>query len=466
MATRLHLDVLESRSVPAVFGYSVSSDNESDDLFRIDMETGDAVDVGPVGFPSVEALAFQPGTGVLFGVDDSLDQLVTIDLATGAGTLVGDLGLDVSDVGLSFDPAGNLFLSSDGEQNLYAVDPATGAATLVGPLGQPVTGLTYGQGTLFGLGGDDFDSLFDNLVRIDAATGAATPVGPLGLSVDDGGLDFDETGVLWGLRDSFEEVQIFTIDPATGAATIVATTLGGFESLAIAAPVLPDAPPPPPGEEPPPEPAPLDPCDGSVRDVGVVQALFCKILEREVDPESLDGYNRRLAGGESVASVADEIWNSPEHRHLQARAYFQTLLGREPTGEEEAQHAIYLSKHGEQEYLAEFFGSDLYRAEHSGDDAWLAGVYEFALGREPDAGAQAYLADLSSGARSHKDVAREILQSDESEARFLRDAYSKYLERGAGGGEIESYHLATEAFSFHDLAIGILGSQEFIDLAT
>lgn len=237
------------RASAAPTAYSVRSDLD-DQLYQIDLATGVATAIGPVGFADVEGLSFNCA-GILFGVDDITDQLVTINLVTGAGTAVGPLGISVNplienDFGLTFDAGGNLWLSTDSPQNFYSINPATGAATLVGPQGQPVTGLAGSAGgVVYGLGGD----LTNNLVTLNTATGAATIVGPLGGAVSpllDGGIDFDAGGILWGLGDPTPGIgnpgEIFTINAATGAATLVATptigglAAGGFEGLAIANP--------------------------------------------------------------------------------------------------------------------------------------------------------------------------------------------------------------------------------------
>ncbi len=213
----------------APIGYAIQSDGD-DQLYSIDLATGVATAIGAVGFTDVEGLTFQPGTGVLFGVDDISDQLITIDLATGAGTAVGSLGVTFTDMGLAFDAAGNLWMATDIPETFYSIDPLTGAATAVGAQGQRVTGLAADGLTLYGLGGDRAN----NLVEIDPTTGAATSIGALGagLNITDGGIAFDGSGVLWGLEDNG---NIFSIDVATGAATVQASTLSDFEGLAIQA---------------------------------------------------------------------------------------------------------------------------------------------------------------------------------------------------------------------------------------
>ncbi|MCJ7619706.1 MAG: PEP-CTERM sorting domain-containing protein [Anaerolineae bacterium] len=226
-----------------VIGYSIDSD-ASDYLWRINLNSGVATRIGYTGYSDIESLSLSPG-GVLYGVDEVTRQLVTCSLSTGACAGVGSLVLGFfQDTGLSFDSSGGLWMSTDEPSpfNFYRLDPTSGAATLIGAQGQEVTGLAFGNGVLYGLGGDNHD----NLVIMNRTTGAATPVGPLAtVRLMDGGIDFDGEGVLWGISDPQNTAavpsQVFTINTATGAATFVATVTkssgtpppGGFESLAI-----------------------------------------------------------------------------------------------------------------------------------------------------------------------------------------------------------------------------------------
>jgi hypothetical protein len=226
-------------------GYSIRSDGndrQDDFLFAIDLKTGVATPIGPTGFEDVEGLTFDRACKNLFGVDDVTDRLLSCDTETGACHQVGNLGVDITDTGLAYGSDLQLYMSTDAPKNptlLYRIDPATGAATAVGDQGQEVTGLAANTTGIFGLGGDGRN----NLVRINPVTGAATSIGPLkAVAPRDGGLDFDADGVLWGIEDSGlrNASRIFTVDPETGTATVVATVhlengtaLGGFESLAV-----------------------------------------------------------------------------------------------------------------------------------------------------------------------------------------------------------------------------------------
>jgi hypothetical protein len=227
-----------------VIAYAIDSD-ATDSLWSIVLNTGVATRIGFTGFSDIESLSFS-AAGLLYGVDEGTKQLVTCGLSSGHCTAVGSLMLDYfEDTGLTFDASGGLWMSTDEPPPFYfyRLNPATGRATQVGAMGQEVTGLTFGNGVLYGLGGD----YRDNLVIVDRATGSVTSVGPLGaVTLIDGGIDFDSKGVLWGISDPEDTTdtvpsQVFTINTSTGAATVVATVtnssdgrpLPGFESLAV-----------------------------------------------------------------------------------------------------------------------------------------------------------------------------------------------------------------------------------------
>lgn len=93
--------------------------------FRID-ETNGAVDrisgFGLAGFYLVRGLAFDPNSGVLYGVDNGNKVLIAIDPITGKASAIGELGsLNVSD--LAFDTNSNvLYGVDDRERELVAFD--------------------------------------------------------------------------------------------------------------------------------------------------------------------------------------------------------------------------------------------------------------------------------------------------------------------------------------------------------
>lgn len=248
-------------------GYSVNSrGNDRDDqrvnaLWRINLNTGQAEYVGWTSFIDLEALAFSPDNQ-LFGADDDSNTLVRVSTTTGLAQPVGGaanrhntalLPLDRKlDFGMSFTCDGELFVVSDVERSLFRANVETGALTLVGTsgaLGAPITDIAVRGDEVFGIGvGLDTSGLSaaPNLYRIDLQAPSAELIGPLGPAAapyNNAGLSFDADGNLWAVTDRRAvggqdlSSQILRINPETGAATLVAETLVGLESLAIGPPV-------------------------------------------------------------------------------------------------------------------------------------------------------------------------------------------------------------------------------------
>ena len=194
-------------------------------LYRIDESRGAATLVGDTGFDRFNGLAFR-NDGVLFGYRGGA--LYSINSTSGAATQVGLLGINSPEGGLAFDPiSGVLFgVSSTLTDTLLTIDPRTGLATAVGPLGsagRDVSGLAFdSRGTLYGAAFRDNNA--DNLVTINTTTGAAATIGPLGTNQGPaagssvGGLEFDpESGILY----YSEGINLYTVNPSTGAASVI-----------------------------------------------------------------------------------------------------------------------------------------------------------------------------------------------------------------------------------------------------
>ncbi|MGY6553614.1 MAG: hypothetical protein ACXIUM_03730 [Wenzhouxiangella sp.] len=248
-------------------GYSVNSrGNERDDrrvnaLWRINLTTGQADYVGWTSFIDLEALAFSPDNQ-LFGADDDSNTLVRVSTTTGLAQPVGGPGnrhntgllpLDRKlDFGMSFSCEGELFVVSDVERSLFRGSLESGSLTLVGnsgALGVPITDIAIRGDEVFGIGvGLDGAGLSaaPNLYRIDLQAPSAELIGPLGAAAapyNNAGLSFDAAGNLWAVTDRRAVAgqdlpsQILRINPDTGAATLVAETIVGLESLAIGPPI-------------------------------------------------------------------------------------------------------------------------------------------------------------------------------------------------------------------------------------
>jgi hypothetical protein len=190
--------------------------------------------------------------------------LVLVDAATGVQTVVGSTGIHVTDIGgLEFDAAGTLWFygktaehdCENGAPCLYRIDPETALATFVGQEVTPTPGF------IGGLTRACVDPLYTNFIEsapedgeadagrvpsalspegvaatqvglgilsnLDTATAQLGEIGGLGGTTSAGGLAFAQDGTLWAIVASAlappRTYSSATIDPSTGAVTLVAT---------------------------------------------------------------------------------------------------------------------------------------------------------------------------------------------------------------------------------------------------
>lgn len=130
------------------------------------------------------------------------------------------------------------FLMPPVPSELRTIDLMTGVVTTVGPTG--VTGEHDFEGLDFSPSGELFASEDSggDIYRINVATGAATLVGNTGLDfLGNSGLAFRSDGTLFLITDGGGEdgARLYTVNTATGAATVVGDlTLDTLSSIAFA----------------------------------------------------------------------------------------------------------------------------------------------------------------------------------------------------------------------------------------
>src|SRR6266478_887964 len=119
---------------------------------------------------------------------------------------------------------GSTILGPTGTSSLYRVDSSTGAATLIGSIGYSRVGsLDFDStGTLYGVG-TPLGQTNVVLLKIDPTTGAGTQVGGLGTPPNTGVADVSFRNAD-GMLFAYQGGSIYTIDKATGLATVVGNT--------------------------------------------------------------------------------------------------------------------------------------------------------------------------------------------------------------------------------------------------
>jgi hypothetical protein len=230
--------------------YAVDWDvnNRNSSLYTLNTTTGAATLIGSTTVARLIGLA-ESSSGTLYSVNESdvsatSSNLYTINPSTGAATLVGALGVAVAEGDLAFDPAtGQLYVANALTDQLLRVNTTTGAATVVGNFGTPgrdVSGMTFTNGTAYGLALNDANP--DTIVTINTTTGAATTVGQTGTSLGVlAALTHDSSSGLnymGGPLSNFgTNTELYTVNLTTGAATPVTAITGVTFSLSGLAPI-------------------------------------------------------------------------------------------------------------------------------------------------------------------------------------------------------------------------------------
>jgi hypothetical protein len=149
-------------------------------LFEIEPCTCQSTKLGQFNHSGIYGIAPDDGED-LFGISANADSLVRIDSETGETTEIGPLGISIYTHGATwFDDEDLIYAVKGGASELYTVDPDTGSAELVAPLS--VNFVTVGlemhpeSGMLYGCTSDAI------LYQVDPNDGQATEVGPMGVN--------------------------------------------------------------------------------------------------------------------------------------------------------------------------------------------------------------------------------------------------------------------------------------------
>jgi hypothetical protein len=217
---------------------------------------------------SLVGIDFRPATGELYAVatSESGDRVVAIDIDTGAVTAVtpGFLASAIpgSYFGIDFSPVVDRLRVVSNLNSNVRLNPTSGVVAGID------SSLEYAAGDLFEGANPDavhiaytnsyagatsttvfaIDAGTDSLVRVGSVdgtpvspnSGQLTTIGPLGVSATgSGGFDIDpETGFGWAALRVAGVSQLYSINLATGAATLVGSigSGGDFDGLAVPEP--------------------------------------------------------------------------------------------------------------------------------------------------------------------------------------------------------------------------------------
>jgi len=222
----------------------------------VDQSTAAFSLVGSTGRPGITSLAFG-NFGVLYGVDCSDTTpgdpcwLLTIDPSTGLESseigqfTIAGVGANPWVMDLAVDPTTNLLWGMDFQRGLVKINKNTAEVTLVGAL--PV-GIQEGAGIAITPDGklyaaqSDGNTVFWELSKTDASVVNTIAFSPAGIQSAAGLGARPSDGLLFANERRGAGGKLYTIDPTTGAVTVIGTPSEALSDVAFfvrAVPMLP-----------------------------------------------------------------------------------------------------------------------------------------------------------------------------------------------------------------------------------
>jgi len=215
-------------------------------LYDINPATGAATNPRSLGVGW--ALAFSPA-GILYGITQpggtpASNMLYTVNPATGAATAVAPANPGIGVEGdMAFDYTTGILYAINGGGSLYTVNTSNGLFSLIGnvPGALDLSAMAFdAAGNLYAV-----DTAATKLIRIDKTTAAVLGSASLNPPPNGGvaGLAFDPgSGVLYFASGSGTTDNLYTVNPTSGAMTLVGPlsgTVDGVASLAFTRPAKP-----------------------------------------------------------------------------------------------------------------------------------------------------------------------------------------------------------------------------------
>ncbi|MCC6368748.1 MAG: PEP-CTERM sorting domain-containing protein [Bryobacterales bacterium] len=195
----------------------------------LDLDTGIFTQTG---FNSEYLLGLGKLGGTLYGAGND-GNLYSVNTANGSLSLIAPLSANIWELGST---TSGLYGLGPNYTNLYSIDAATGVATLLGPTGivtANTSGFSVGASALYLMISSPGAS---SLYSLNTTTGASTLIGASSPGVCLKNMA-EVNGILYSASGyCFVGSKTFTVNPANGASSLLAT-VSGFDDLLGMAPV-------------------------------------------------------------------------------------------------------------------------------------------------------------------------------------------------------------------------------------
>ena len=206
------------------------------------------------------------------------------------------------------------------------------------------------------------------------------------------------------------------------------------------------------------------PIPEQVGDEIFVTELYHDLLRRNPAMSEVEGWTDFLDNGGTRSEVASLFVESDEYLGLIVEDTYQHYLGRDsdPMGRQGWTEFL-ANGNSVNELAARFMASEEYAMRHGASvDAFLSAAYNDVLGRDPDGVGQQTWTNLLNQGASRLNVARRIIQSDESLRGQVDRIYQRFLGRIADEGGMNTWLAQlTENTPPRQVTASILSSPEF-----
>jgi hypothetical protein len=195
-----------------------------------------------------------------------------------------------------------------------------------------------------------------------------------------------------------------------------------------------------------------------------VAGLYLDLLQRPIDRSGLNYWSGLLDRGVGRNQVVAMLENTTEYRQLQVQQAYAAYLHRPADVSGLAHFTQLLANGGTVELLAaELVGSPEYLVRAGGTSGgFLAALYQDALHRPLDSGAQAFFGQQLQAGAPPRQVAARIFAADEYQRLIVEAVYQRYLGRAADSAGL-AHFLAQlrHGGRDEDVVAAVLGSAEF-----
>jgi len=217
-------------------------------VIRFDLGNGNATLVGQLApANTIAPYGIASRFGALYTFDANTDRILQFDpvaasfvgspINIGVGNLIGEGDLAFRSDGIGFLASALDAATLNPSNDLFSFNLATGTSirigtTNLGGVGTPLDGMAFSANdVLYGLAQGTSAAGFGTLYTINQTTAELTLIGDTGVAMNSpfGGLTFGPNGLLYAALDD----QLYILNPATGAATLVDPSGGGINFGAV-----------------------------------------------------------------------------------------------------------------------------------------------------------------------------------------------------------------------------------------